>query len=109
MQRKPFILLMLVTLSVASRAAANDFGSFIEVGVWTLALSLYAVVGVVLPLALCKADAVADACEEAYEARLKLQMLGRDEIVERIDDVVATGVRERLSPVFAVATTEIEP
>jgi Na+-transporting methylmalonyl-CoA/oxaloacetate decarboxylase gamma subunit len=73
MQRKPFILLMLLTMSAASHAAARDFDSFMGVGwVWILGLSIYAVIAVVLPLALCRTAAASDASEEkTYEAMLK--------------------------------------
>jgi hypothetical protein len=73
MQRKPFILMMLLTMSAASRAATDDFDSFTGVSwVWILALSLYAVFGVILVLALCKTAAASDAFEEkTYEAILE--------------------------------------
>ena len=62
MQRKAFILLMLLTMSAAARAATD--GSFMGVGwVWILALSLYAVFGVILLLALCKTAAASDAID----------------------------------------------
>ena len=73
MQRKFFILLMLLTMSAASRAATDDFDSFMGVGwVWILALSLYAVFGVILLLAFCKTAAASDALDDkTYEAILK--------------------------------------
>jgi hypothetical protein len=73
MQRKPFIFLMLLTMSVASRAATDDFDSFMGVGwVWILALSLYAVFGGILLLAFCHTAADSDAPEDkTYEAILK--------------------------------------
>jgi hypothetical protein len=73
MQRKPFTLLMLLTMSAASRAATDDFDSFMGVGwVWILALSLYAVIAVILLLAFCKTAAHSAALEDkTYEAMLK--------------------------------------
>lgn len=73
MQKKPFILLMLLTMSSASRAATDGFGSFMGVGwIWILALFLYVGIGGLFALALCRAAAVADVSEEAiYEAALK--------------------------------------
>jgi hypothetical protein len=135
MQRKPFILLMLLTMSAAARAATDDFDSFMGVGwVWILALSLYAVIAVILLLALCKTAADSDAIEEkTYEAILKqarapqglsnvdsriagrwsprpyrldlnladfapqfldIHILSSDEVVVRVDDVVAPEVGE---------------
>jgi len=72
MQRMPFILLILLTMSAASRAATDDFGSFTEVGWgWILGLSLYAVLGVII-LAMCKSAAASDALEDqTYAAILK--------------------------------------
>jgi hypothetical protein len=71
MQIKPFILLMLLTMSATSRGATDDFDSFMGVGwVWILALALYAVFAAVLTLALCKAAAASDACEEETSKRV---------------------------------------
>jgi hypothetical protein len=69
MKRKPFILLL--TMIAASRAATDET-LMASLWVWMLILSLCAVIGVVLCLALCKAAAVSDAWEEGtYEAMLK--------------------------------------
>ena len=70
---RPFILLMLLTMSAASRAATDDFDSFMGISwVWILALSLYAVFAVILVLALCKTAAASDALDDrTYEAMLK--------------------------------------
>ena len=72
MQRTPFILLILLTMSAASRAATDHFDSFTGVGwVWIAGLSLYAVLGVII-LALCKSAGASDALEdETYAATLK--------------------------------------
>jgi hypothetical protein len=57
MQRKPFILLILLTISAASRAATDDLDSTSFMGVdWVwifLALSLYVVFGVIFLLMRC--------------------------------------------------------
>jgi hypothetical protein len=73
MRRKPFILAMLLTTSVASHAATDvlDSSAFMGVNwVWIyLALSLYAGMGLILAFALCKAAAASDSVEEkTYEA-----------------------------------------
>lgn len=72
MQRTPFIFLVLLTMSAASSAATDDVDSFLSVGwVWILALSLYAVLAVII-LAMCKMAAASDALEDkTYAAILK--------------------------------------
>lgn len=76
MQRTRLILLVLLTMSAASRAASraatHDFDSFMGVGwVWILALSVYAVLGVIV-LGMCKVAAASDALEiTTYAATLK--------------------------------------
>lgn len=72
MQRTPFILLVLLTMSAASRAATDDADSFMGVGWgWVLALSLYAVLGVIV-LSMCKIAAASDALEDrTYAATLR--------------------------------------
>ena len=72
MQRTPFIVLILLTMSAAARAATHDLGSFTGVGwVWMLGLSLYAVLGVII-LGMCKSAAASDALEDqTYAATLK--------------------------------------
>jgi hypothetical protein len=64
---KPLILLMLLTMSVASRAATDDFESFVGVG-WVWILALYAVFGVILLLAFYTA-ADSDALEDEASLR----------------------------------------
>lgn len=64
MKGKAFIFLLLLVMSVASRAATDDFDSFMGDWGWILALSLYAVFVVILLLALCKAAAASDALED---------------------------------------------
>jgi hypothetical protein len=73
MQRKSFILAMLLAMSAASHAARDVLDSSSITGVnWVwiyLALSLYAGMGLILAFALCKAAAASDAIEEkTYEA-----------------------------------------
>lgn len=72
MRRTPFIVLILLTMSAASRAATHDFDSFTGVGwVWIAGLSFYAVLGVII-LALCKSAGASDAIEDkTYAATLK--------------------------------------
>jgi hypothetical protein len=69
--KEAFILLLLLAMSAASRAATDDFDSFMGVSwVWILALTLYAVIGVILLLAFCHTPAASDAIKEkTYEAR----------------------------------------
>ena len=95
MQTKPFILLMLLTMSAASRAATDD--SFMGVSwLWILALSLYAVIGVILVLALCKTAAASDAIEEkTYEAILEQ---ARAAAVAPADATVDSRIAGRWSP-----------
>jgi hypothetical protein len=78
MQKRLSILLMLLTTSGASHAVKDDLGTFNGVGwIWildNLAVSAVAcaVIAVVVGVALCRAAAAADACEEeAYQAILK--------------------------------------
>jgi hypothetical protein len=71
MQRTPFILPILLTMSAASHAATDDFGSFTGGSwVWFVALSLYAVLGVIV-LGMCKIAAASDAIEEKTYATVK--------------------------------------